>query len=118
MSNNKRELTQRLLGLLDRDYSIEEALLSWYVNIRPTGGLRLTSIGYTVLKTLDLESWSVDLSDKKPILNKRLLLDLDHRLQWPYYIDTKQKKLILFSSKEAMLANLYGDLQAFLKQYS
>lgn len=118
MPNNKRELTQHLLGLIDRDLELEEALLSWYVNIRSTGGLRLTSIGYTVLKTLELESWSIDLSDKKPIINKKVLLELDRKLQWPYYIDTKQKKLILFSSKEAMLANLYGDLQAFLKQYS
>jgi hypothetical protein len=118
MPNNKRELTRRLLEQVDRDLDIEQALLSWYVNIRPTGGLRLTPIGYTVLKTLELESWSIDLSANKPLLSKKLLLELDHKLQWPYYIDGKQKKLILFSSREAMLANLYGDLQAFLKQYS
>ena len=118
MANNKREITQRLIDLLEDDHDLNHALRSWYVNIRPTGGLRLTNRGYAVLKTLDLESWHVDLTANKPMMNKRLLLELDHKLQWPYYIDTKKKQLIFFSSREAMLATLYGDLQTFLKQYS
>ncbi len=118
MANNKRELTQRLVDLLGEDYDVDDALRSWYVNIRPTGGLRLTGIGYTVLKTLELESWHVDLTMNKPMMSKKLLLELDHKLQWPYYIDVKKKQLIFFSRREAMLATLYGDLQTFLKQYS
>jgi hypothetical protein len=118
MANNKKEITQRLVDLLGDKHNVNDALRSWYVNIRPTGGLRLTVIGYTVLKTLDLESWSIDLSLNKPMMSKRLLLELDHKLQWPYYIDVKKKQLIFFSSREAMLATLYGDLQTFLKQYS
>jgi len=118
MPNNKRQLTKRLLNLLDRDHDLEQVLRSWYVNIRPNGGLRLTAIGYTVLQTLDLESWSIDLTGNKPLITKDLLLQLDRKLQWPYFLDIKHKKLILFSSREAMLATLYGDLKAFLKQYS
>ena len=118
MANNKRELTQRLVDLLEEKYDVDDALRSWYVNIRPTGGLRLTGIGYTVLKTLDLESWHIDLTKSKPMMSKRLLLELDRKLQWPYYIDVKNKQLIFFSSREAMLATLYGDLQTFLKQYT
>ena len=120
MANNKKEITQKLLELLPdaTATAIDLAMTTWYMNIRPQGGLRLTAIGYTVLKTLNLESWTVSLPEDKRGLNKRLLLDLDHKLQWPYYIDVKKKQLILFSSREAMLANLYGDLPAFLKQYS
>ena len=118
MANNKREITHRLVELLGNGHELEPALLTWYVNIRPTGGFRLTAKGYTVLKTLELESWHVDLSANKPMMSKRLLLELDHKLQWPYYIDGKNKQLIFFSSKEAMLATLYGDLPAFLRQYS
>jgi hypothetical protein len=118
MANNKKEITQTLLELLPDSNDVDHAMNTWYMNIRPQGGLRLTAIGYTVLKTLDLESWTVSLPEGKRGVSKRLLLDLDHKLQWPYYIDVKKKQLILFSSREAMLANLYGDLPAFLKQYS
>ena len=119
MANNKREITQRLLDLLPtgrNELDLEQALKIWYMNIRDTGGLRLTSIGYTVLKTLDVESWNIDLDGRR--LNKRVILELDKKLQYPYYIDVKKKQLIFFSSREAMLATLYGDLEAFLKQYS
>ena len=117
MANNKREITQRLLDLLDsQTVDLDQALKVWYMNIREAGGLRLTAIGYTVLKTLEIESWTVDFDPRK--INKKTILELDHKLQWPYYIDVKKKQLIFFSSREAMLATLYGDLQAFLKQYS
>lgn len=117
MANNKREITQRLLDIVpDGTINLDQALRVWYMNIRDTGGLRLTAIGYTVLKTLDIESWSMDLDIKK--INKKTVLALDRKLQWPYYIDVKKKSIIFFSSREAMLANLYGDLGSFLKQYS
>jgi len=117
MANNKREITQRLLDLApDGSLDLEQALRVWYMNIRDSGGMRLTAIGYTVLKTLSIESWSMDLDPKK--INKKTILDLDRELQWPYYIDTKKRQIIFFSSREAMLATLYGDLGSFLKQYS
>lgn len=117
MPNNKREITQHLLDLLpDTRATLDQALKVWYMNIRDSGGLRLTSIGYAVLKNLDIESWTLELDPKK--INKRLVLEMDRKLQYPYYIDIKKKQLIFFSSREAMLANLYGDLESFLKQYS
>jgi hypothetical protein len=44
---------------------------------------------------------------------------LDRKLQAPYYIEIEKKlarRLIMFSSREAMMATLYGDLKTFLKQ--
>lgn len=118
MANNKREITQRLLSLLPsrQDLDLDQALKLWYMNFRDSGGMRLTAIGYTVLVTLGIESWNMDIDPKK--VNKKTILDLDRKLQWPYYIDVKKKKMIFFSSREAMLATLYGDLGSFLKQYS
>lgn len=115
MANNKRVITQRLLDLLPEPAgtNLDQALKVWYMNIRDTGGLRLTSIGYTVLKTLDIESWTLALDPKK--MTKRTILELDRKLQYPYYIDVKKRQLIFFSSKEAMMATLYGDLEAWLK---
>jgi len=94
--------------------TIEAVMKLWWMNIRSTGGLRLTSIGYQVLKTLDMQSWMINIDDPRKI-NKRVILELDHKLQYPYYLDTKKRQLILFSSREAMMATLYGDLEAWLK---
>ena len=70
MANNKREITQRLLELIpDRQLDVDQALKVWYMNIRESGGLRLTSIGYTVLKTLEIESWTIELDPKR--MNKK-----------------------------------------------
>jgi hypothetical protein len=49
-----------------------------------------------------------------------MLLNLDRKLQLPYYIVVKKKlpvKIVMFGSKEAMLARLYGNLDKFLENY-
>jgi hypothetical protein len=120
MPQNKRRLTQTLVSLIDHESagSVDQAMLTWYCNIRPTGGLRLTDAGYQALEWLDLEQWTVSIADPRTTLTKSLLLALDRKLQYPYYINYKQKHIVFFSSREAMLATLYGDVAQFLRNYS
>ena len=115
---NKNELTQTLVELLPDSLSVtkEKALKTWYCNIRSNGGLRLTDYGYKAFQFLEIESWTVPIEFKN--LNKKGLLALDRKLTFPYYIDSKNKQIVMFSSREAMLATLYGDLQKFLDSYS
>jgi hypothetical protein len=115
---NKRELTETLIKLLPGSVSIslDRALKTWYMNIRINGGLRLTDCGYLAYQLLELDSWTVPIELKN--LNKTGLLALDRKLTFPYYIDYKKKHLVMFSSREAMLATLYGDLKKFLDNYS
>ena len=110
----KREITQRLISLLANGDSItvDKALKTWYVNLRETGGLRLTLCGYQILNSLDIQSWAIPLDNNKSLVNKKLLLDLDKKIIYPYYIDNKH--LVLFSSKEAMMALLYGNIHPWL----
>lgn len=119
MSKNKLNLTQALVDLLPEDHSltVNEALILWYVNIRPEGGLRLTNTGFMAFKVLGLESWRIPLEDLKNTINKKILLELDRKMTYPYYIDFKAKELICYSSKEAMFATLYSSLADFLKNY-
>ena len=112
---NKQAVTEKLIKLLpdNKRPSIEEAMLTWWFNLRDTGGLRLTNTGYKVLKTdLELESWQFELKRSK---NKRVILALDRRLKWPYYIERKHVEF--FNSKEAMMAQMYPDLESWLKLY-
>jgi len=116
--NLKSNLTQQILDLIpeeDKD-SHNQAMNTWWYNIRKTGGFRLTNKGYEIFKdTLELDTWSVDISSDKKI-NQKILLDLDRNLDWPYYVDRKNNKIHFFSSKEATLATLYGDVHEWLSK--
>jgi hypothetical protein len=113
---SKHKLTLRLIELLPEDHRItlEEAMVLWYTNIRNNGGFRLTQNGYQALKILALESWSVPLNDIKITMDKNLLLALDRKLTWPYFIDYKKKEIVFYSSKEAMMATMYGSIKNWL----
>ena len=93
---------------------------TWWANIRRDGGMRLTDLGYQILHdVLKLESWELDLRDhEREVFTKRLILDLDHNLEWPYFIEINMKKkrrrIVFFGSREAMMATMYGDIERWL----
>jgi hypothetical protein len=113
---SKHKLTLRLIELLPEDHRItlEEAMVLWYTNIRNNGGFRLTQNGYQAMKILGLDSWSVPLNDIKITMDKALLLDLDRKLTYPYFIDYKKKEIVFYSSKEAVMATMYGSIKNWL----
>ena len=119
---DKKKLTETLVGQLDPDWGItvKKAMRSWWFNIRSTGGMRLTSDGYHAFcKELDLENYSFSIDDPTEV-NQQIILDMDRKLQMPYYIHAVKgipKKVVFFGSKEAMVTNLYGDLKKFLDNY-
>lgn len=115
---NKLEITQELVALLPNEKQIllEQAMVTWWFNLRDEGGLRLTNTGYTALKTfIKLESWRFDINRPRAWKNKRLILALDRKLRWPYYLEKSWVEF--FSSKEAMLAQMYPSLEEFLDLY-
>lgn len=79
--------------------------------------MRLTGPGYMALsKDLDLEHYTYVISDPMTF-NQHMILKLDRKMQMPYYIHAVKgipKTIIFFGSREAMLANLFGDLDKFL----
>lgn len=125
MLNRKLDIVRRLLADLPetKRETEDQAMITWWANIRPEGGLRLTQHGYGILHgLLKLESWALDLSDTdqphRVRLDKRTILDLDRKLEWPYYIDfnarKKTRRIVFFGSREAMMATMYGDLKKWL----
>jgi hypothetical protein len=114
MPHRKRELTRCLLRELDSLIDLEIAMNTWYVNIRESGGLRLTELGYRTLKSGSIASHRFVPSEKR-WLSKQMLLDLDRKVKYPYYID--KNGIEFFSSREAVMVNLYGDLGSWLKNY-
>jgi len=82
--------------------------------------MRLTALGHqTFTEDLDLEHYAYPIDD--PLLfNQRTILKLDRKMQMPYYINIVKKipkRIVFFGSKEAVMVNLYGNLQQFLDNY-
>ena len=119
---DKKKLTQELVALLPKEQRISptSAFNAWWYNLRSTGGLRLTTIGYiTFVDYLDLAQYEFRIEDAHEF-NLRMVIALDRQLELPYYIVIKKGiplSVIFFGSKEAMLVNLYGNLQKFLDNY-
>ena len=119
---DKKKLTQKLVELLPNEQHIhpELAFSAWWYNLRSTGGLRLTTVGYkTFVDYLDLTPYEFHITNAQEF-NLRTIITLDRRLELPYYIVIKKGvpiSVIFFGSKEAMLVNLYGNLQKFLDNY-
>ena len=119
----KLKFTEELVKILsckDSTIAIGDLYNDIWRNPRQDGGFRLSHAGYDLFnKYLKLEHYTVKI-DK--IFGMKTMLELDHKIKHPYYIDyqtsDRTTDLILFDSKEAMLANLYGDLDKFLDNYS
>lgn len=120
---DKKKLTEELIKLLPEDQriTVETALPIWWCNFRKRGGLRLTALGYQIfVETLELEHYSYTIDDPM-LFGQQTVLNLDRKLQMPYYIMVKKKiptKIVLFGSQEAVMINLYGNLNKFLENYS
>jgi len=114
---SKHHVTQQVLANLPDSERIgfDEAMMSWWMNFRQGGGMRLTEAGYTALACCDLETYTFDVH---PGLPRRLgqLLILDKKLNCPYFIRLgKNPQLVLFGGEQATMLALYGDLEKFLQ---
>ena len=120
---DKKKLTEELLALLPKEdcVNLSFTMHSWWFNIRRNGGMRLTGLGYkTFVEDLELENYSYTI-DNPLLLNQQTILKLDRKMQMPYYIHAVKgipKKIVFFGSKEAVMVNLYGNLQQFLDNYT
>jgi hypothetical protein len=120
---NKREITQKVIEHLgDRcSFSLDQALHSWWKNLRESGGLQLSVIGYRIFQDhAGFERF--EFAIPAPNLNARTLLILDQHLRWPWIVVNgssraigAEAKLVLFGSQEAVMATLYGDLTTWLR---
>jgi len=118
---DKLKLTEILVAELPEEFAdtVESARRSWWSNIRKTGGMRLTEHGFYIFsRVLKLSHYGIDINQTPG--NRRIVLTLDRKLQSPYYIEIVKGipvKLHMFGSREAVAAQLYGDLEKFLNNY-
>jgi hypothetical protein len=116
---NKFTLTAELIHHYPDAPTVDDAMRTWWQNIREDGGLRLTYEGYHVFSNfLELSSYTFELPEK--LLTPKNLIALDRRMTCPYYIvnNRKHNHMVMFGSREAMMAVLHGDMQQFIKSLS
>lgn len=119
---NKLRLTQKLVSEMPakNQITVDQAKITWWFNIRKNGGMRLTSIGYQAFsEALDIESYEYEIEDLTEF-NQQMILDLDRKIQTPYYIKAVKgipRKVIFFGSREAVMVRLYGNLKQYLDNY-
>jgi hypothetical protein len=114
--SNKLSYTQQLLTQLPEDErpSEEDALSAWWQDIRPEGGLRLSSEGCVIFNRLGISKYEFDVPAHTPS-RADVLLVLNKKLECPYYfVLGKKPRLVFFGSKEAMMYSLYGDITKFV----
>jgi len=112
----KQQITERILeGLPEDDRpTYDEACKSWWMNFREGGGFRLTNAGFMALSTWEFETYVFDSPTSLVAISRHLLI-LDKKLDCPYYIKIgKRPQIVLFGSKQAMMAAMYGDLEKWL----
>jgi hypothetical protein len=113
---NKSQLTQQILAQLPEDDrpSFEQAMKTWWQDIRDDSGLRLSISGYDAFTHLKIQCHEFDVSPSMPAL-PRHLITLNKKLDCPYYLQLgKKPKLIIFGSQQAVMYAMYGDLEKFL----
>lgn len=119
---DKKRLTEELVKQLDTDLgvTVKRAMHTWWFNIRKNGGMRLTGPGYQIFTNeLDLARYEFAIADPHSF-NQHIILALDKKMQMPYYISATKgipKQITFFGSKEAVMVNLYGNLEQFLDNY-
>ena len=119
---DKHKLTQQLVEQLDstKGITVAQAMRTWWFNIRKSGGMRLTGVGFTAfVQDLQLEHYGYNI-DNPMLFNQHIILNLDRKMQMPYYIHAVKgipKKIVFFGSREAVMVNLYGNLEQFLDNY-
>jgi hypothetical protein len=96
--------------------SLETAQLQWWHDSRPNGGWRLSWTGLVdFTDVLRIESWDFEFATKE--IQPWMLLKLKKHLTAPYYITDNRKhtQLTVLDSKQAVMINLYGQVEKWIK---
>jgi hypothetical protein len=117
--SNKRIFTQQFLLLLSETdcITLDQAMVSWWQDLRFNGGLRLSFEGFQLLKQLKVEYFNFDVLPGTHA-RAQVLIVLNKSLECPYFLQAgKYPKIVFFGSQEAVWINLYGNIERFLENY-
>lgn len=113
----KIDYTQTILSQLDDKNRIEldEAMQSWWQDIRPNSGYRLTFHGFKAFKDAGLVHYEFEVPPSIPARPFHFIT-LNKKLTCPYFLSLGKKPIFaLFGGKEATMFSLFGDFEKFVQ---
>jgi len=116
MTNIKVEYTKLFLSELGKtvnDNTVNEHMPLWWKNTRAknTGGLRLTELGYEVLKQIDIATYDIPYPKDMP-MTAQVIVFLDKFIDCPYFLSSKS--ITVTHKKKAVELSLFsGDLRKY-----
>lgn len=118
---DKNAITGKILGLIKPDYTADElrnANLTWWANIRSTGGLGLTARGYAAFTAAAIDCWEFKPTQAGYLVWPKTVLKLDTYLHSPYYIalSGSGSHIKIYDGRIASLIHLYGGLENYLSK--
>ena len=121
---DRSKLTQSWLDQLDSEFrpDLDSAMRLWWRNIRDTGGLGLSDVGYDWLtQQLKLPHWRYVIPHTGATsmsLQRQFTLDRHCPCVYWFRANSRHFELVLFDSREAVAYQLYGDLDRYLDALS
>lgn len=108
---SRRELTRRMLEHLGPDqtngWTLEKALINWWIGKDPAGALQLNHTGNRIMQSM-VTAWEVDLGHV--VLSPKRIQQLA-QLTCPWHLKRSigGSTVTLYGGREATVARLYSD---------
>lgn len=117
---NRNAITRKILGIVMPDYSdemLDNSLLTWWVNIRSTGGLGLTDVGYQAFTKADLENYTFFIDKATPSLHI-YAVEIDRKIPSPYYLRyiKRDRYITVYDTRVATMIQLYGSVHDYISK--
>lgn len=116
---DRTTITKKILAIINPEYTeadLHQAMVTWWQNIRSTGGFGLTYAGSQAFEKAELEFQEFDNGASGYISNMAFSLLLDSKMVTPYYFysDQRLKKVKIYDSRIAMLVTLHDTIGHYL----
>lgn len=112
----KKQITEYITSHEDVKLSTDNALHSWWYDPRDNTNYRLTLSGNSVFNRY-LQSYSYTIEPEYHLEHNGSTFLKLNRIPCPFFINYKERTLILYGSKEATMMQLFGSVSGFLDSF-
>ena len=116
---DRTSITKKILSLVNPDYTeddLHQAMVTWWQNIRTTGGFGLTYAGSQAFEKAEIEFQEFDNGMSSHMGNTGLSIGLDRKMTTPYYFYStdRRQKIKIYDPRIAMLVTLHESVGSYL----